>query len=243
MDAPRKTTHRISRPGVLVAIVGFLLAAYSIRLSRAGEGPGFSGIAVVMLTSTLGALLLQGGIGLCMVWFMATNTDQDGRSELSHSASNSGLKGVNDEKTHVGTQGSSPNSLSNDAEKLAPTPSLPSTDTLQGNTQDKDASSTSIPIEHGEEPDAQSPKSISKLCRSSLLNFSLWALGIATMVSAAVLRLYDEEGVLTTDTLRCRLAIAAPAMNFLSLLLTMYQTCKLLRLADRKGLEKWLNFR
>ena len=63
------------------------------------------------------------------------------------------------------------------------------------------------------------------------------------MVSAAVLRLYDEDGVLTTGTLRCRLAIATPAMNFLSLLLTLYHTCKLLRLADREGLEKWLSFK
>jgi hypothetical protein len=137
----------------------------------------------------------------------------------------------------------SPNPSNDDTEKPAPTPSLPSTGTLRDMTRDQEASSTSITIENGAEPDANSPKSISKFYRSSLLNFSLWALGIAMMVAAAVLRLYDEDGVLTTDTLRCRLAIAAPSMNFLSLLLTMYNTCRILRLADREGLEKWLSFR
>ena len=132
---------------------------------------------------------------------------------------------------------------SNDTEKPAPTPSLPSSGTLPGTTLDKETSSTSITIENGAEPDARSPRSISKYRRSSLLNFSLWAFGIAMMVAAAVLRLYDEDGVLTTDTLRCRLAIAAPLMNFLSLLLTMYNTCRFLRLADRAGLEKWLGFK
>ena len=62
------------------------------------------------------------------------------------------------------------------------------------------------------------------------------------MVSSAVLRLY-EDGVLTTGTLRCRLAIASPVVNFLSLLLHLYETCKLLRLADREGLEEWLRFK
>jgi hypothetical protein len=132
---------------------------------------------------------------------------------------------------------------SNDTEKPAPTSSLPSTGTLQGITHDEEVSSTSITNENGAEPDAYSPRSISKFYRSTLLNFSLWALGIAMMVAAAVLRLYDEDGVLTTDTLRCRLAIAAPSTNFLSLLLTMYNTCRILRLADREGLEKWLSFK
>jgi hypothetical protein len=105
MDAPRKTTHRISKPGVLSAIVGFLLVAYSIRWSRSGEGLGMNGILRVMLTSTLGALLLQGGVGLCMAWFMATNARQDGGLELPHSEPSSSLRCLNHEKKDVGTQG------------------------------------------------------------------------------------------------------------------------------------------
>ena len=105
MDAPRKTTHRISKPGVLSAAVGFLLVVYSIRWSRAGEGLGIIGILGVMFTSTLGALLLQGGLGFCMAWFMATNARQDGGLELPHSEPNSSLRGVGCEKQDVGTQG------------------------------------------------------------------------------------------------------------------------------------------
>ena len=105
MDAPRKTTHRISKPGILTATVGFLLVAYSIRWSRAGEGLGINGILGVMLTSTLGALMLQGGIGLCMAWFMATRACQDGYLELPHSEPSSSLRCVNYEKKDVGTQG------------------------------------------------------------------------------------------------------------------------------------------
>ena len=105
MDAQRISTHRISKSGVLTATVGFLLVAYSIRWSRAGEGLGWNGIVGVMFTSTLGALLLQGGIGLCVAWFMATNTRQDGGFELLHREPNAGLRDVNYEKKDVGTQG------------------------------------------------------------------------------------------------------------------------------------------
>jgi hypothetical protein len=105
MDAPRKTTHRISKPGVLTATVGFLLVAYSIRWSRVGKDLGLNGIVGVMFTSTLGALLLQGGIGLCMAWFMATNARQDGGLELPGSEPSSSLRGVKYEKKDVGTQG------------------------------------------------------------------------------------------------------------------------------------------
>lgn len=63
------------------------------------------GILGVMLTSTLGALLLQGGIGLCMAWFMATNARHDGGLELPHSEPSSNLRGVDSEKKDLGTQG------------------------------------------------------------------------------------------------------------------------------------------
>ena len=105
MDAPRKTSHRISKPGILTATVGFFLVAYSIRWSRKGEGLGMYGISGVMLTSTLGALCLQGGIGLCMAWFMATNAHQDGGLDLPHSEPSSSLRGVDCEKKDVGIQG------------------------------------------------------------------------------------------------------------------------------------------
>ena len=105
MDAPRKTSHRISKPGILTATVGFFLVAYSIRWSRVGEGLGTNGLLGVMFTSTLGALMLQGGIGLCMAWFMATNARPDGSLELPHSEPSSSLRCVNYEKKDVGTQG------------------------------------------------------------------------------------------------------------------------------------------
>lgn len=64
-----------------------------------------NGILGVILTSTLGALLLQGGFGLCMAWFMATNAHQDDGLELPHSEPSSSLRGVDYEKKDVGTQG------------------------------------------------------------------------------------------------------------------------------------------
>lgn len=94
----RKSTHRVSKSGVLAAITGLSIMAYSLQCSRTVYDLSAGDLICVMLVSMLGAFLLQAGLGLCMTWFLVTTDDHDGAVDLLSSEPSSRLKSTDDEK-------------------------------------------------------------------------------------------------------------------------------------------------
>lgn len=117
----RESTHQVSRPGVLVAVTGLPIMAYSLKCSRTVYDLSAGGIIAVILVSTLGAFLLQTGVGLCMAWFMATTADHTGAVDLLPSEPPLHSKGLDDDKITYdlpGTYSSCVNSLLSVFEQL-----------------------------------------------------------------------------------------------------------------------------
>ncbi|KAF3011174.1 hypothetical protein E8E13_011552 [Curvularia kusanoi] len=245
----RESTHRISRPGVLAAVTGLPIMAYSLEYGRTIYDRSAGGIIGVMLVSMLGAFLLQTGVGLCMAWFLATAVDHTGAVDLLPSESSLHSKSVGNEKRADGKRTydspayipNTSNDERSDQTELPPQTSRPIGGVLQEKTVRIEASPTSATIEDGGEPHA--PFDISRNRRKCAISYSLYFFATSLQFAVVVLRLYDKDGQSTIGTFGTEMNIAAPLLNSLACFLAMYKNCTDLKVLDPEGLKNMLTFR